>query len=631
MKQTFLKIGFIALCVGGIVFLLLPFLETPAPVTTSLNASQPQVVTSNPLNAIAQKIGALFGRKERGRKTLSARNNPSSFSNSAMNYEPSTLLAQYPASTAPNSATQGETSSTNISTSTPVSISAQALNIPLEEQHFDNAAFQTDAGEWVLVQQTAPQNSAPGMHEVNVHDNPYDRYLRQERARNFGPQTSTQEIPTSKWAQLFQPIKTFFGLEGPQAVGESEVHVYRDEEKAPLLASVNNKLSTPKAVQSSDYSQVRMQMPDISPQQWERFTPTERERLRKSESVRDFSDILLGDRAVREAAEALANAKFPHPKTPQDQQKKEEYTQHVAEEIQQRIKNRLMANIEANAAGKTPEDELSFMTGCADTSLPVMACEENHQPDSHLSDEILAQASAKNSEIFFRETKFALPQGTSITPVIGPTESLEFDNPFLDPDIAKKYRHLAQQQHCDSRPCFWLPNSNQSDPKLTDTIKTIGGATIYTDPFNTYDLNKDSYVKSEIQQAGPDITQEQREQIERQAREQWEKNRTNWVPCTEEQVVQLSKLPTNILVSDPAVAPSVSKLINSPNILYTQESLVGSPDSPIQQGERITRSLAKEVNANKQIYSEELQEPYQQTIGANLANFIKQIFGRSKK
>ena len=183
MKKTLIKIGFVVLCIGIIIFLLLPFLETTAPKTSDLKTGQAQVVTENPLNVISKRLASLF-RKEKNKKTLPGQANTHADPSTAQNYVPN-YIASNPQAAA-NSAAAGESSS-------------KALDMSPKDYPFDyeNAAFQTDDGEWVLVQQTAPQHSAPGMHEVNVHDNPYDRYVRQERAKNFGPQAPKQETASS--------------------------------------------------------------------------------------------------------------------------------------------------------------------------------------------------------------------------------------------------------------------------------------------------------------------------------------------------------------------------------------------------------------------------------------------------
>ena len=621
MKKFLFNTGFIVLCVGAIVFLLLPFLETTPPVTSSLNAGPAQVISSNPLADIVRRLAPLFGRKERTCKTLTPQQQ---IAQAQQQTQPQTLASFMQLAQGPS----------NMATAP-----AQTITLPPTEKPFDydQAAFQTDGGEWVLVRQTAPQSSSPGMHEVNVHENPYERYLRQERARHFSPPKNQQEIPDSKWARWTRPIKSFFGFADAQPVGNADIRVQQGTDRLASLPSEQDKLSSVGSKISSNQL-MRLPLPDITPQQWAQLTLPEREQLQQRHAARDFAELLTGEGAARKAAEALAQAKYPNPKNPKEQKEKAAYTQRLTEELKQNIKEGLMANIQADAAGKEPADELAYMTGCKDSSLPPQSCPDNPPPAQHVPAGILAQASEQNAQTFFNETKFILPQGLPFTVVLGPTDPETFQNTQQNAATAEIYQFLSNQLQCDTRTCYWFPNTNQPDPKLSDTITTIGQAKLYTDPFHIYNTYKDAFVQYKIQQLGPDATPEQIAQIQQQAPQQWEQNRPNWVPGREEHLVQLNqdtlealkapldqpsaKTPIFPIVTDPAVAPQVAQLIG-PNFVYSKTQLLDS-DSPLVTGQLLTHSLSTEVNSTKQVIQQTVQPLYQQAVGMNLGGLYNQ-------
>ncbi len=604
MKKTLLKIGFIIFCFGVIIFLLLPFLETTAPTTADLKAGQAQVATDNPLNVIAKRLASLFGRKERARKISPGTHNTTLSSPEMQEY-----ISYAPSSSLTHAATNP---------AAPGQLSTETIDLPSDVPSFDyaNASFQTDNGEWVLVQQKAPKHSAPGMHEINVHDNPYDRYIRQERAKNFGPQAPKQDIPPSKWARLVHPLQTFFGLDTPYAVPSVSLRARSGDNRRSSSERSHSK-SGNEEMNSFSYQNGRWPYPGISPYQWAMMTPEEREEYQERQAVKDFNELLSGDRVVEDTVEVLADVKFPNPINPQQQEEKEKYVKKLIEETKQQIKDKLMDDIEVNAEGKEDTDELADMTGCKDSSLPPPTCEINPQPNQHEPADVLAQESEQNAEFFLEKTKFLLPQNLPVTVVLGPTQSLDFKY-TRDPDMAEKYRFLAQQQQCNSRTCYWLPNQSQPDPKLGDTMTTVGKAKLRTDPLNVYETNKDLFVQYKVQQLGPDATPEQIEEAQREANEQWETNRTNWVPYYEDQIVQLDQNKDMIfLVPDVADAPGVAKLLGHPNFVYTEEPLTGS-DSPVEQGRRITNSTADLVNTRKQIVHETLRPLREQMVSGSL-------------
>lgn len=619
MKKTVLKVGFIGVCVLAIIFLLLPFLETTAPVVSQLHKALPQVSSENPLTQLVKRLAPLFGHKERDARTLSAQQGPN-----ATPFEDHSLYAAH--TLQPNAAEASQPAATS-----------QTVTLPETQAPFDyaDASFQTDNGEWVLIRQTAPQNSAPGMHEINVHDNPYDRYMKQERVRRFQPASSAQEIPDSKWARFTRPFKYLFsGNDSARPVQPASVQVHRGEPgQSTLLADAkaarNGKSGfnySSNVGSGASFGQTRLSLPNITPQQWAQLTPEEREKITERHAALEFSQLLSGDRVAEQAAEIAADAKFPNPQNEQEQQKKEDYRKLLTEQNKQQIKEELLARIQANAADKEEVDELSYMTGCKDSSLPAdsSACyaDESPLPPSRTPQEQLFAQQTQNTQNFFDQTQYVLPQGLPFTVVLGPTnpENLQHmtDNPATQP-TGEIYQFMYKQQQCDTRPCYWVPNSDQVDPQLTDALLTVNGAALKTDPQQTYASYEAPFVQNQINKLGQDATPEQVKQAAKLAQEQLTKYRPNWVPYTEEQILQMhqdtkealaapetdlssGKDPIFPFVMDPAIAPQIAELIGPASFVYNNVSIVNSTTS-VEAGEQLTDSLVQNVNDAKEVFN----------------------------
>lgn len=628
MKKTILKIGFITVCIGVIIFLLLPFLQTTPPASSSLKTGQARVFTSNPITSLLKRLAPLLGRKERAHHALTAQKDSVKHNLPSPDYTP--VYAEGKNISQEDKWVQSPTN-------------PQTVTVPTADVPFDyaDASFQTDAGEWVLIRQTAPESSKPGMHEINVHDNPYDRYVRQERAKNFGPQTPKEEIPDSKWARLTRPIKTFFGLSDPQPVGPTHLPVYRESDSLSSLGSAQDKLADTNANRTPAYPYMRIPLPDITPAQWAKLSIPERERLQEQQAARDFAELLSGEQMAQQIARFEANAKFPVVKNEQEQQAKEEYVKRLTEEHKARIRDGIRARIEENAADKEPVDELAHMLGCHDSSLPQRedSCQPNVTPQ-HEQASVLAAAQEKNAQDFYNATRYVLPKGIPFTVILGPTDPQNFEEMKANPQTAptaKLYDFLYQQRQCDKHTCYWVPSKKQSDPKLEDSFVTVGGAKLETDPFKTDAADEEAFVQSVVNQLGEEATPEQRKEAEKKAREQWEKYRPNWTSVVEDQLVKLTqnnretlaapldkpsdKKPIFPLVPDPAIAPDIANLIGPTSFVYNQTSLVNS-SSPVEAGKQFTESLAKGVNDVKA----EVQEIQRGAVKNTIQPLLNRIF-----
>ncbi len=611
MKIKIAKIVFLVVCIGTFLFLLLPFLETTRPAEPSQLKAQPQVATDNPLTAIARRLRALFGGKERTARRLSD-NHP------AVPRPADELLAV----AAPNRDAWPQESLP--AEGQPNRVVSQPTG-PLD---FGDAAIQTDAGEWVLIRQTAPQSGQPGMHEVNVHDNPYDRYVKQERAQRALASQPNPEIPDSKWARLVRPIKQFFGIDTPTPVAPSTVAVHRPQDPhANSLASAKDKKTT--GARYPSMGPVRLPWPDISPKEWALMTPEQRQREQERRSVAQFTSLLSGEHAAQEAAEIAADSKYPNPKNDKEKQQKEEYKQQLFEQNKEKIKNGILQVMQQNAADKEPVDELSFMLGCTNASLPATVCnlDEVSTPTPAPEDQI-AQEQIKNSQAFFEKTGYELPKNLPLTIVLSPTTPETISQMTQIPNQSAKqaaeiYEFLYEKQQCNSNTCYWVANSKQKDPQLTNAV-TMTNAQLKPDPQNTYPGYQQAFIEYKLSQLPPQATPEQQARVRQAAQKQFEENAVHFVPYTPKQLkdVQAQTLaaanPANkegkaqdltiFYITDPAQASQFAQDIDSVIFGYGQVSLSNAESAP-EAAEQITNSTAQNVNDAKEVISQQVTKP----------------------
>ena len=179
--------------------------------------------------------------------------------------------------------------------------------------------MQNEDGEWVLVRQRTPETSHAGMHEISVKENAYDRYVKQERLARFSPTSSAaqrEEVPESKLARLFNPIKRFFGFgESAAATGALQGDALASASARGMgkTDGFGNNARAKNPLQLSKAKSMRQEM--------ERFNSLQNGSDR---SVR-LSDLVNTSRTARDAAEMVANSMYPNPQTPQEQQARDQY------------------------------------------------------------------------------------------------------------------------------------------------------------------------------------------------------------------------------------------------------------------------------------------------------------------
>ncbi len=540
MKKTIAKLLFIVVCIGGIIFLLLPFLETTPPATTHFNTTQPQISSDNPLAAIARRLKSLFARRvpeqraelPAGKPAPLPSYTPPAFgkdTRAALNFSSQELLP----------------TQVNAATNMPNTLTAEVQVPPVSDNEYANAALLTDNGEWVLVQQTIPPSATPGMHEVNVHEDPYTRYLKQERARRVEVAARPAEIPDSKWARLWRPVQYFLGLPGSRPVENSPLALRRQWQTAPRGNATTGVDRARNITQSG--RRMRLPWPDITPQQWAQMTPQERANEWQQRENADFVDVLSGTRAAEDAAEITANAQYPDPK---DEGKKESLRRRLSEENKQKIKEGLLSAMRENAQGKQKVDELAeIMAGCTNASLPKAGCSADPAQDPSTpgqeaslfsADEILAQQE-KNAQKFLETTRYNMPKDLPLLLVMGPTtpEAIAEMGGATE-DVEKTIdlgRFLYDRQNCANQTCFWIPNTIQHDKSLSEAVR-MANAKPVTDPDNTYPgfLNDFKQYKKEQAQNQQPAGNTAPAPTDKDLEKQFTDNAPGWIPITEEQL-----------------------------------------------------------------------------------------------
>lgn len=185
-KKNFGRYIVIGLCIAIVIFLLLPLLDD-TPGNNSLQQqtekAEPQLFASNPLTDLVNKIYSLFSRGNKRMPSMVA----SASAEADWFEEPN----------APVRAT--------VQVPTPQNSSAAA--IPADS--WSGYGYIDESGSWIEVQQTAPESSQRGLHEITTSDPAYDRLMAMRRQAKYTG-GSVSQIPQSKWARLWKPIKQFF-------------------------------------------------------------------------------------------------------------------------------------------------------------------------------------------------------------------------------------------------------------------------------------------------------------------------------------------------------------------------------------------------------------------------------------
>ncbi len=503
MKKTAGKIILFIVCLALVIFLLLPFLQPsdrqPA-ANSAVKTAEPQIFTSNPLTELVNRIARFFSRKKSSSsKTLTSQQEKEHFGSPIPEEE---LYADARAASLNSISTEAA----------PAAGSGPRTG-------FGDASLQTDEGEWVLIRQTIPEDGIRGMHEVSTKDNPYDRYVRQERAARFTPTAApaSPEVPDSKWARLFTPIKRLFGFSAPQAAASRTAGGNRAASGSRLASSEGIGSSGSKSASSFGGGEWDMPQPGA-------LNPQDGQAPAGQTSLLAYLDP---NAVLDEVADSLADAQYPNPQSARDKKAKEEYRQQRREEAQQYFLSRAQERLNRLAAGQEAEDELKNMLSFSCTNeapRPVKSsvCSVGENPNARpASKQALEAAKQKNAQLFYKKTHLTMPPAP-ITPIIGRATDIPQD--AVDPEVDSEeytktmeiYQFMLQQEDCSSKPCYWVANSRQLNTELSDSVEAAG-AVFKGDPLDKYSQVAKQFAQYKMDQLPADASEEDKKAAQAQA------------------------------------------------------------------------------------------------------------------
>lgn len=471
-----------------ILFLLLPFLETQAPSQTEKGKkAEPQLFNANPLTALANKLASFFGIQTAAQRRAGAARTAG---NAPLTPEQSAPLYAA-ARTGDNTGAVRESA-------------AKETDNP--RYAYGDAAVQNAEGDWILVRQTTPSGQAQGMHEINATDNAYDRYIRQERAARFTPAAAVRrpEVPDSKWAKLFRPIKRLFKSGDAQTAGgglrlESSGDAERLRSSALLASSQGfgrNRADTGSAP-------ARPSMEDI-----DNFSPSRADRRDRSNPL---GALLDPESVFEQQAKAYADQMYPNPQTDEEKQKKQDLIDQGTRNQKEQFKNLIEAQLAQDMSKSVPEDLLPHTIGCGKASalyedtpsctLPQYKDQEdglfnikpfdlrNITPEQEqVEQQMQASRQALARSLGVPELPQNVWENTKVLVVLGkvgdestawidqsvntPTQDEQAPGNKLEETARQIYAHMLEEK-CQKQDCFWVAN-NSEERTLYNSVAASG-------------------------------------------------------------------------------------------------------------------------------------------------------------
>ena len=494
------KYALITGCIALFLFLMLPFLE---PLTLSdvqkQSAFKPQIFTVNPLTEIVRRVARIFGKEQKPSQQVRLVRN--AWANPQADEDTTFALAS---ATAKNASFAAEADS-------PEAQTGEVSYTPEEE----NARFflQGTDEEWLLTRQRAPETAQSGMHEISVKDNAYDRYVKQERLARFTPtarQPQKEQVPDSKLARLFNPVKRFFGIGGGTAARSGALMA--DGSSAPHARALSR---TSDGLGKSQPKQARQlpQSKEINSAFTEASSPViTLPQLSREHSAR-FTDLIDTNEIIQEAADLVASSvQDPKARGRARQEQREQYTELA--------KTRLLADLLERGGQEPPQDALPETANCDVAKGMITQTKGLCFRPSYLEE--AQELRETNAQLFLAKTGQPL-RPTQLTPVLGIVDSTTIQ--ALEPTEEDKedpstlytkeiYRFMLEQGRCKANECFWVANTVQSQDEDYQTLQAsvIGaGVDFGGDPLKKYEGLKNQFVADQVvqyQQKNPQATQE---------------------------------------------------------------------------------------------------------------------------
>lgn len=642
MKKTIGKTVLFIFCVGVVVFLLLPFLQTESAQSAAVAEGEkptPQIFTSNPLTSIVKKLASLFRKNEKqaeqpqqvalSNEQVNEKFGVPQYRGASENGDDPDLIASAGNNTAVNSSGYGE----------------------------------GEDESWVLIPQTSPENSTPGMHEINIKDNAYDNYVREQKAASYNPalRTNVQNVPY--WKKLLNPITKFFGSSDGQQVAAGKWNKADPLGKGGDLSAGGNLTGNSNVVAGNVQ---RMKPLDLSARpntlaNAATLFPPSKEEIRQS--ARRAFDLLTQESSFERTAEMWAAAKNSHP----DQQGQREADKiRKVQEFKQAFSNALqtkMDELKANAQDIPAQDNLNAILDgdCSSSSLPKQSssCAETETPGNSTKEDILA-AQRENADLFASQTGYPPIKNLPITPVLGIADLPDFEpQPIEDPDLtglspeqqaemlrraeeAKQReqqreagfiitKFLYEQNGCSSEhPCAWVANGIQNSPDLKESVEKAGQLFV-GDPAGIYTANEKAYVAYRLQS----VPEEQRAQMEKQAREEYQKAAPAMIPYNADQASGSLKNSIQNLkngqgdisvfhIRNSGQASDFAGILGSHLFFFSQNN-DGMQENSSKEGKAVTSDLAQDANFYLETSEQIVKPANEETVHLLLQKGIEDI------
>lgn len=625
MKKTIGKWILIVVCVAVIIFLLLPFLETtsPQPNTAAAPKATPQIFTSNPLTELVNRIARFFGKRQpqapAAAPTLTAQQANEQFG-----------VPQQPA----QAYADARAAQNYISTEQTPSATPQRKN------SFENAAFQDEEGEWMLIRQKAPELGTLGMHEINSKNNAYDTYVKQERAARFTPVAQVKqkkEVPDSKFARFFNPIKRFFGF---GSVEENLPDTTRwQEQEAALLASSDGVGRSRNTTGSRFARGGNVNMEGI------------RGDLPADDSANGAQKPLLSyldpEQTVEDVSSFLADSRYPNPTTNAERQEKEKYRQQRREQALNYFNERMEERLNRLAAGQEPQDELKNMLelACSNSKMrPVKQSVCGYPAPAPATQDEIQAAKEENQALFLQKINTQMPP-TAVMPIIG--KATEIPPVLLSDQTSESYlrtmeiyNFMFNNSDCASRPCYWVANGIQTNTELEDATSAAANATLKGDPLDKYSTIQQQFIeyKQAQSQGQPQDLQTLQQQTEDFA--------PAYILYTVDELKQLQARNKQAMLKQDhsagiamyalsaPIAKQLTQDLQSPTFFYGRNDAFIDADTYPTFQERstvLTNDLADQIQFFKQVAQELRRNAAREVVEENTKARAKEIFNRAKE
>lgn len=621
MKKKLGKIFLAFFCFALVLFLLLPFLETPAPssATPETPKAAPQIFTSNPLTELVNRIARFFGR--------TSSNKPQ---------EGQTLTAQE------------VRERFGVAQEGPVVADARAaVNTPLEQESANPTAttttnfdYEPQSGtEWVLIRQTMPEGASAGMHEINAHDNAYDTYVKQERTARFTPTAQpqkTKEVPASRLARLFRPIKEFFGWEesAPLRISsaQQEGSAARLTRSFGLGSSRNEAVSG--ARRTPDLWGIAGRVPDFTPDE----EKSVQQKADETQSLLSFLDPING---LEKLSKDMVDNLFPPPLSKEQEAQRNALIRYL-EEQRGGIVGKINNLIASDAKGKEPTDLVSKMlqenSPCG-KETPSVTHTGNTCPVRSNLEESLEAWKKQNKETLFNGTGpllreyFNRFQELPVTVVAGTVDTNTLlnlplpdasttDDEEEDKDTQKArqtaqefYQFMAEQKGCGNNNCFWVANNTPQNTDLK-TIVSAANVTYRGDPLGKFDQLKQSFLQKKIAELGNNATPEKIKQLTQEL----EQNTPPYLVYSAQEITQLQRNTRDAMKN----VIAMEKVPENSSLLYISSAADAQVISRTMQNENLDPFLTYNKDGGASLTSD-----LQQSSHAMTEDFIRAMnFGR---